>query len=67
MTRVYIDHAKCEGTGYCVALQEAVFRLDESGQAELAVAQEHSLLTEHRARLTEAENLCPTGAISVVD
>jgi ferredoxin len=67
VTRVYIDHAKCEGTGYCVALQQAVFRLDERGQAELAVAQEDPLLTEHRGLLTEAENLCPTGAISVVD
>lgn len=65
--RVFIDRTRCEGTTYCVAVSDAAFRMGDDGLAELAVPQDDDLLTELRDELEEAENLCPTGAISVVD
>lgn len=65
--KVFIDPTRCEGTEYCVAISSTVFRIDDEGKAKLAVPQGDPLLDTSRAEMHEAENLCPTNAISVVD
>ena len=64
--KVFIDRTKCEGTGYCVRIREDVFELRD-GQAALGVEQGSPVFETAAADLREAENLCPTGAISVVE
>jgi ferredoxin len=64
--KVFIDHTKCEGTGYCVRIREDIFDLRD-GQAVLRTEQGDRLLDAAADDLRDAENLCPSGAISVVD
>lgn len=63
--QVTIDPTRCQATGYCVALDEVQFRLT-SGVAEY-VRPERFDPQVHGALLREAENLCPTGAIRVLE
>lgn len=60
MKSVEVDRAACEGTGYCVKVAPAVFRLGDDGVAELIVSEVPEVLEEEVA---EAESLCPTLAI----
>lgn len=62
---VHIDRDTCQGTRYCVMLLEDVFGLDDDGLATLLVPQGSEALDSVREELFEAENLCPTGAITV--
>lgn len=63
--RVSIDPTKCQGTGYCVALDERQFRLD-SERAEYTRPEDFDPAL-HGELLREAESLCPTGAIRVIE
>ncbi|MDX6438051.1 MAG: hypothetical protein QOF45_634 [Gaiellaceae bacterium] len=61
---VEVDHAECQGTGYCVRVCPNVFEMDTVRQAarvRLPVVGPDLL-----DAVEEAETLCPTGAISVV-
>lgn len=64
---MHIDRNTCEGTGYCVLLRDDVFGLDDEGVAELVVPQGSAHLDRVRDEVLEAENLCPTGAITVTE
>jgi ferredoxin len=63
--KVRIDPLRCESTGYCVAIDPAFFRLTPQG-AEPTVS---AGLDPDRDGdvLREAESLCPTGAIRVIE
>lgn len=67
MPQVFIDRDRCEGTGYCVQVRDDVFRLDASGTAEVLAHVDPRVLEVAQQDLRDAEDLCPTGAISVVD
>jgi ferredoxin len=60
---VTIDPLRCGCTGYCVRLAPEVFRLPESGPAEVVVAHPDAELA-NSAR--EAAAVCPTNAILLV-
>lgn len=65
--KVFIDGDRCEGTAYCRAVNDKVFALGDDDVARVRVDPDDPLLAEHADDLEEAQNLCPTGAISVVD
>jgi ferredoxin len=60
---VTVDPLRCGCTGYCVRLAPAVFRLPESGPAEVVTAHPDAGLADS-AR--EAAAVCPTNAILLV-
>jgi ferredoxin len=62
--RVSVDFDVCASTGTCAATCPEVFELRDDGY--LYVLQEEPP-EELRAKVTEAEELCPTGAITVTD
>ena len=60
--RVAIDRAKCQGTGYCVRIAPRLFELGP----EPPVRFRGDELTESDVALVrDAEDACPTRAISV--
>ena len=62
--KVVVDFDKCESNAVCMGLVPEVFEVRDDGY--LYVLDEHP--PEHlRERLREAQNGCPTGAISIVD
>jgi ferredoxin len=61
MSRVHVDDAVCEGTGFCAALAPAIFEVGPQG----ARATEGELTGEARALALEAAQMCPTRAIAV--
>lgn len=65
--RVHIDRTVCQGTGYCVMLRDDVFAQDGDGVAILLTSPDSEQLEGLRDEMVETENLCPTGAITVVD
>lgn len=64
--KVFIDGNRCEGTAYCRAVVGEVFELGEDDVARLRVDQDGPELDEHASEVLEAQDLCPTAAISVV-
>jgi ferredoxin len=62
MTKVNVNYRSCEATGYCVQLVPSVFDLDDDGN--LAVNEEEAQKVD-LAELREAEQMCPTTAISI--
>ena len=62
MTKVNVNLRACEATGYCVQLVPSVFDLPDGG--ELVVDHEAAQRVE-LAELREAEQMCPTTAISI--
>lgn len=63
--KVRIDATRCEGTGYCQAVDDRVFRLVD-GVARVQFEDGDPALAAHGDDVLEAEALCPTGAIRVV-
>jgi ferredoxin len=62
--RVTVDFDMCASTGGCVHQAPTVFEIRDDGM--LHILQEE-LGEELRAQVTAAEELCPTGAISIAD
>ena len=62
--RVTVDFDMCASTGGCVHQAPTVFEIRDD--CMLHILQEHPG-EELRAQVTAAEELCPTGAISIVD
>ena len=63
MVTVTVDPLRCGCTGYCVRLAPDVFRLPESGPAEVVIAHPAAGLADS-AR--EAAAVCPTNASLLV-
>jgi ferredoxin len=62
--RVTVDLDMCASTGGCVHQAPTVFKILDDGM--LYILQEEPG-EELRAQVTAAEELCPTGAIAIVD
>lgn len=62
--RLVIDHRKCRRTGQCSYLHPELFKADEVGAPIVLV--EHPG-EELRAAAEEAAELCPSGAIALVE
>jgi ferredoxin len=62
--RVVVDYDVCASTGACMQVCPEVFEVRSDGY--LYVLQEEPG-EELRAKVTEAEELCPTGAITIED
>ena len=62
--RVTVDLDMCASTGGCVNQAPTVFEIRDDGM--LYILQEEPG-EELRAQVTAAEELCPTGAIAIVD
>ena len=61
---VIVDRVKCQGTGYCVKIAPHLFKLDGPGPVEF----DRDLVKDADVDLLhEAEDACPTRAISVVE
>ena len=59
---VMVDRLKCQGTGYCVKIAPRLFKLEGEGPAEV---QRDRIADIDPDLVTEAEDACPTRAISV--
>jgi ferredoxin len=62
--RVSVDFDQCASTGGCVHQAPTVFEIRDDGM--LYILQEEPS-EDLRAQVTAAEELCPTGAISIAD
>ncbi len=65
MTRIWVDHDECVSSGACVLEEPQLFAYQDGPEAlavALPAAQE---LT--RPRLEELAEMCPVGAIRVID
>jgi ferredoxin len=60
--RVKVDGEKCQGTGYCTMVSPEVFELGEDG---LATVLPSEVDESQRELMLEAQNTCPTQAITV--
>ena len=61
--RVAADRTICIGAGVCVMVDEAVFDQDDTG---LVVVVSEQVPAAHEARVREAVNVCPSGALRLV-
>ena len=64
---MHVDRRKCEGTGFCVAISEELFELDDEHVATVRLAPGDPRLTQLAELAREAEEMCPTGAIAVAE
>jgi len=64
VVKVLADRNVCIGAGMCVMTDEAVFDQDEEGIVLLRCG---SVPDGHQQRVREAVNLCPSGALSLVE
>ena len=62
--RVTVDLDMCASTGGCVHQAPTVFEIREDGMLYVLQVEPSEDL---RAQVTAAEELCPTGAIAIVD
>jgi ferredoxin len=62
--KVTVDYDVCASTGTCVQVCPEVFEIRADGFLYLLI--EGDLPQELHAKATEAEDLCPTGAITLV-
>jgi len=62
--RLVIDHRKCRRTGQCSYLHPELFKADEVGAPIVLVEHPSEAL---RAAAEEAVELCPSGAIALVE
>lgn len=60
--RVAVDHTRCLGTAFCVAVSEELFTTNADGQAEARSGEVDESL---RSVAEEAVRSCPTQAISI--
>jgi ferredoxin len=58
---VRVDRARCQETGFCTQIAPNVFKLTGQG----AEVSEHGLASVAIETIEEAEDACPTMAISV--
>jgi len=59
---VMVDRLKCQGTGYCVKIAPLLFKLEGEGPAEVLP---DGIADVEPDLVFEAEDTCPTRAISV--
>ena len=65
---VTVDPAKCQGTGYCVRIAPAAFKLEGAGPARFEADPAHEVSAEALIEaLIAAEDTCPTRAITVTN
>jgi ferredoxin len=62
--RIKADTGVCVGSGQCVLTEPAVFDQDDDGIVVLLTDQPGE---QAAARAREAVNLCPSGALSIVE
>ena len=62
--RVTVDLDMCASTGGCVHQAPTVFEIRDDGMLYVLQVEPGE---ELRAQVTAAEELCPTGAIAIVD
>jgi ferredoxin len=62
--RLVVDHNKCRRTGQCSYLHPELFKADTDGSPIVLVEQPDGKLRE---AAEEAVELCPSGAISLVE
>lgn len=62
--RIEIDYAACAGTGMCESFAPEVFRVEDDGS--LTVLQDQPA-EDLRQAVLDAEESCPTEAISVLE
>ncbi|MGE0821464.1 MAG: ferredoxin [Candidatus Binatia bacterium] len=62
--RLVVDHNKCRRTGQCVYLHPELFEADSDGSPIVLVEQPGD---ELREAAEEAVDLCPSGAIMLVE
>lgn len=62
MVKVLADRNVCIGAGMCVMTDDEVFDQDDDGAVLLRRDQ---VPEDHRQRVREAVNLCPSGALSL--
>ena len=62
MKKVKVDKEKCIGCGLCVSIAEKAFKLSNEGKAEVLAVSE-----EDKAKIQEAIDSCPVGAIKWED
>ena len=62
--RLMVDHNKCRRTGQCSYLHPELFKADSDGMPSVLVEQPGENL---RAAAEEAVELCPSGAITLVE
>ena len=62
--RLVIDHSRCRRTGQCCYLHPELFKADEEGVPEVLVEQVAKELSE---AAEDAADLCPSGAITLIE
>lgn len=62
MKKVRVDKEKCIGCGLCAAIADKAFWIGDEGKAEVL-----EVASEEEARIKEAIDSCPVGAIEEVD
>ena len=62
--RITVDLDMCASTGGCVHQAPTVFEIRDDGMLYILQVEPGE---ELRAQVTAAEELCPTGAIAIVD
>jgi ferredoxin len=60
--KLKVDADRCEGTGYCEMISSTVFELGDDG---IARVRESHVDESERELMIEAQNTCPTQAITV--
>ena len=64
MAKIVIDRELCSTSGQCAYMQPDLFRLDDEGKPQPISVE---LTDEVLAAATEAAEICPSQAISIVD
>jgi ferredoxin len=59
--KMKVDKEKCIGCGLCVSIAEKAFKLSDEGKAEVLA------IEEEEAKVQEAIDSCPVGAIKWQD
>jgi len=65
--KVAVDYDVCASTGTCTNVAPEIFEIRADGYLYVLVGVEESLPDALVGKAQEAADLCPTGAISIVD
>jgi ferredoxin len=60
-----IDRTKCMGNQRCVSVAPDLFELGDAGYSRTRRADETDFTDEDLPRLLAAQDMCPTGAITI--
>ncbi|RDG38096.1 ferredoxin [Streptomyces corynorhini] len=60
--KINVDRDRCVGSGNCVAVAPGVFDQNDDGFVELLLAEPTQ---DQHAAATEAELICPSGAVEI--